>query len=399
MKKRIVIATLASAFVCSTCVNTNINAAAATKTKQVKGAVLVKNKASIKVGKTTKIKLKNASQKVKWKVKNKKLVKITKKSGKKNEQITVKGIKSGTAKIVAEHGKNKFTVTIKVQESKKKATENKEEKTTVNATQVNTPKTEVAKTETTKNIANKITAEAVTDKVKAGENLKIRYTVTGNEDKSYHYDEAPGTLERLESDKWVSLNKKATATWKEIGYVLAKGTSNTLEVPLEAYYEGVTAGHYRYTKNIGENAVSVEFEVVQVEATKNNEKNDTKNDTKKEEETAAANKITAEAVTDKVKAGENLKIRYTVTGNEDKSYHYDEAPGTLERLESDKWVSLNKKATATWKEIGYVLAKGTSNTLEVPLEAYYEGVTAGHYRYTKNIGENAVSVEFEVVEK
>ena len=72
----------------------------------------VKKKASVQVGKTTKIKVKNGSKKAKvtWKTSNKKVAKITKKTTKGNKATaTVKGVKKGKAKITASYklGKKK----------------------------------------------------------------------------------------------------------------------------------------------------------------------------------------------------------------------------------------------------------------------------------------------------
>lgn len=72
----------------------------------------VKKTASVEVGKTTKIKVKNGNKKAKvtWKTSNKKVAKITKKTTKGNKATaTVKGVKKGKAKITASYklGKKK----------------------------------------------------------------------------------------------------------------------------------------------------------------------------------------------------------------------------------------------------------------------------------------------------
>lgn len=77
---------------------------------------------SVKVvkGMTQIIQLKNAPKNVKWKVADNKTVKISKKSGKKKNKITVKGRKAGKTKITATCAGKKYTVKVTV---KKKTTE------------------------------------------------------------------------------------------------------------------------------------------------------------------------------------------------------------------------------------------------------------------------------------
>lgn len=265
MRKKLVIATLVSALVCNVCWSGNINAKAAVKPK--KKTVLVKKNVSLKEGQSTKIKLKNPTKKVKWSVKNKSIVKITKQAGKKKEQIKVQGIKAGTTKVVAVCGKKKYTVTIKVQTKKNTTEQTKDVKKDtiqqpVSGTNQNTGNAGNAgnTTTTTTTVESKIKGTVSTNPVKIGEKLKIQYTVT--EEGTYTFDAAPGTLEKSENGKWVALNKKADATWNELAHIVSKGSPNNLEVPLSDYYENVTEGHYRYTKNIATNAVSVEFDIV-----------------------------------------------------------------------------------------------------------------------------------------
>ena len=79
----------------------------------------LKKKASVAVGQTVKIKVKNAkkSSKFTWKTSNKKIAKISKKVAKgKKASATVKGVKEGKAKITATYkkGSKKVKLTCKV---------------------------------------------------------------------------------------------------------------------------------------------------------------------------------------------------------------------------------------------------------------------------------------------
>lgn len=81
-------------------------------------------KFDIVVNKTKTIKVKKPSVKVKWTIKNKKIVKIVKIKGKKNNILKIKGIKNGKTKIIAKY-KNKKRVFIinVVNKNKKKNTD------------------------------------------------------------------------------------------------------------------------------------------------------------------------------------------------------------------------------------------------------------------------------------
>jgi len=79
-----------------------------------KKAKISKTKATIYVGKTIKLKVKNNKKKVKWSTSNKKVAKVSKKG-------KVKGIKAGKATITAKVGKKayKCKITVKKKTNKK----------------------------------------------------------------------------------------------------------------------------------------------------------------------------------------------------------------------------------------------------------------------------------------
>ncbi len=86
----------------------------------------VKKKVSVEVGKTAKIKVKNAAKnaKVTWKTSNKKIVKLGKKVTKgKKANVVVKGVKKGSAKVTATYkaGSKKAKLVCKVTVTKAKS--------------------------------------------------------------------------------------------------------------------------------------------------------------------------------------------------------------------------------------------------------------------------------------
>lgn len=92
-------------------VNTNMNAASAAKKKKPK---LNKTKVNVAVGSTVTLTVKKANKKVTWKTSNKKVAKITKKSGKKKSVAVIKGLKKGSAVITAKVGGKKLKCKVKV---------------------------------------------------------------------------------------------------------------------------------------------------------------------------------------------------------------------------------------------------------------------------------------------
>ena len=89
-----------------------------TPAQAAKKPKLSKTKATVKVGSTVKLTVKNAKKKAKvtWKTSKKKVAKITKKTTKGKAYAVVKGVKKGTAKITATYkvGKTKKVLSCKV---------------------------------------------------------------------------------------------------------------------------------------------------------------------------------------------------------------------------------------------------------------------------------------------
>lgn len=77
------------------------------------GAKLNKTKVTVCTGKTYTLKMSGVSKKVSWTTSNKKIVSVTKKSGKKAEKCTIKANKKGTATVTAKVKVGKKTKTFK----------------------------------------------------------------------------------------------------------------------------------------------------------------------------------------------------------------------------------------------------------------------------------------------
>ena len=216
----------------------------------LKKVKLNKKSVQVTVGKTTKVKLKNAGKKVKWTIGDKKIVKITKKLGSKKNKITIKGKKAGSTKITAKCGKKKYTVKVKV------VVKNVEKEAVV------TPHTTKPTEETTETEENfQIVATVPYDKITVDENLDIEYSVRGNTNKEFYFGEEPGKLEIYEDGIWSQLKTNDGIFIKELAYLITSEYGNSLTVPLNYYYQDIRPGHYRYTHKISGMDIPVEFDI------------------------------------------------------------------------------------------------------------------------------------------
>lgn len=113
--KRVLACGLVAAMVVTGGNYSTVNVSAKKKAKATGSkAKLSKKKVSVIAGGTVTLKVKKANKKVKWSTKNKKVVKITKTSGKKKETATIQGVKKGSAVVIAKIGKTKLKCKVKV---------------------------------------------------------------------------------------------------------------------------------------------------------------------------------------------------------------------------------------------------------------------------------------------
>ena len=97
---------------------TKAKKAKAKKSKAKKSkAKLSKTKASVIAGQTVTLKVKKADKKVKWSVKNKKIAKIKKTSGKKKETAVISSLKKGSTVVTAKVGTKKLKCKLTVKQN------------------------------------------------------------------------------------------------------------------------------------------------------------------------------------------------------------------------------------------------------------------------------------------
>ncbi|MCR5837516.1 MAG: Ig-like domain-containing protein [Lachnospiraceae bacterium] len=217
-------------------------------------AKLNKKKATIYVGKTVKLKVKNVKGKVKWKSSNKKVAKVSKKG-------LVKGIKPGKATITAKVGKKKYKCKVRVKwlptglntNTTVANTTTPEQQTTT--TQATTTKATVATTQaaTTQPVTtaeNSTTAEEETageiittkqeESTSAGEvtssESQTTEIITTSHEETTTVKETVEETTTVEEPTTVSLNAKDVAGLTEIiKYQKSKGASVSEDLKSDQY--------------------------------------------------------------------------------------------------------------------------------------------------------------------
>lgn len=230
---------------------------------------LSSKKLQMYVGKTKTVKLRNASKRVKWQVANKKIVKIVKRSGKKNSIIKVRGLKAGKAKIIAKCNNKKYVIKVVVKKKKeickkREEVESEIETTPIHETIVAEPETTLdAETSTivqTPIVNKKVVASVKNDKITAGSNLILIFTLQDYEEgQTIRYGYAPEKFERYVDGEWINVRCNQGAPEPEYEII---DNEAILEFPIYEYYD-LTSGHYRWTHQVNLTEVSVEFDIIE----------------------------------------------------------------------------------------------------------------------------------------
>ena len=315
---------------------------------KIKSPKLSKKKMVMTVGKVQKVKLKNVSQKVKWTVAKKKVVKITKKSGKYNNSIVIKGLKTGSTKIIAKCGKKKYKVKVTVkkeetpsismtQQVATKVTETttfkvgdtttttKAIETTPEPTSVETeteelttseqlPETptineEITEPETTRE--TKLVAEVLNNVITPEDTLWLNIYFDGPTDVILWTDYNPYILEIYKDGQWRKLEYSDNFEPIMGMPTISENLAANINISLFWAYKDVRPGHYRYTHHLGKStfydgenpygdSISVEFDIIDSEFC-----------------------ITGKVKKDDIENTDNLEITYNVFTESEKEYMYD----------------------------------------------------------------------------
>lgn len=346
---------------------------------QNKKPTLSDKKIQINAGKTKTIKLKNVTKKVKWKVSNKKVVKITKKSGKKNNQIKIKGIKAGKTEITATCNKKKYVTKVTVKK-KSEGKNNKKTTTEIVTTQpVETSNKEESIPKNNDIQSNvKISGKILNDKIAMDDLLEIEIQIFGkNNNESTFFEFKPGELETFINKKWEKLpyveNINTINYPNFVGEIQGSG-KGILTVNLRKYYAQLRTGHYRYTHKVAGQDIVVEFDMY-----------------------PAGTKIVGFLENDRITSKDNLEIDFYIVGNTAGNYFYSEKKGILEICENRAWKSLElSDEGAVYPDLDCYIDPIEGGRFSISLAKDYIGVRPGHYRYTHVIANELITVEFDV---
>lgn len=346
---------------------------------------LSKKSATIYVGKTKTIKLKNVNKKVKWTVKNKKLVTISKKSGQYKNKITIKGKKAGKTTVIAKIGKKKYQCSIAV---KKEQIEETTAKVIPETTTKVIPETTTKKEEPTIDSAKKDTIEMNA----SYDNEILTVTITNYKKEELHVGYGDGKLEKYVDGQWINGWPGGGYTAIEILRLVGLNQSISFRIGFCGKgYEGIgdtekglNSGHYRYSHNLeaynkGEGWITTEFDVVESPTDIQNPY-ENKN-------------IIATVKNDKITVEDDLVLIFTLQDyKEGQGMEWSYAPNKLEKYEDGEWINI--PSVSGFPEPMYSVI-GKEATFNMPLKDYFE-FSEGHYRWTHEVNYTNVSVEFDV---
>lgn len=315
--------------VCLTSVVGTVNASASTKNIEVM------------VNKTKTISVKKTSVKVKWTIKNKKIVKIVKIKGKKNNILKIKGIKKGKTKIVARYKNKKYIFKVNVVNKNNKKTNNE----------------------------TKIDVSYVNDKITLKDNLVVKYKLINGEG-TISLDYKTEKLEKYIDGEWKNINKKKE--YQDMNYVV-NGSEMTRNADLNNYYD-ISTGQYRLTNKVNGQECIVNFNVYE-------------NDTK----------FVGILKNNQINMNDELSFYVYAVGNEDNTYPGSLQPGKLEIYEDNQWKNIELSDDARFPEIIILIENLRPGYFSIPIFQDYVGLHSGHYRYIHTIEGINIPMEFDVL--
>ena len=344
-------------------------------------------KVDIVVNKTNTIKVKEPSVKVKWTIKNKKIVKIVKIKGKKNNILKIKGIKNGKTKIIAKYKNKKRVFIINVVNKNKK--KNTDSEKIIN----NQDKTQNSETTSSQNTANnkneetttngeagkgdnqnpvnetKIKLSYVNDKITLKDNLIIKYSLTNGKG-VIALDYKTEKLEKYIDGKWELIEKKNE--YQNTMYEV-NDSEMIRNADLNNYYD-ISIGQYRLINKVNGQECIVNFNVYE-------------NDTK----------FVGILKNNQINMNDELSFYVYAVGNEDNTYPGSLQPGKLEIYEDNQWKNIELSDDARFPEIIILIENLRPGYFSIPIFQDYVGLHSGHYRYIHTIEGINIPMEFDVL--
>ena len=309
-------------------------------------------KVDIVVNKTKTIKVKKPSVKVKWTIKNKKIVNILK----------IKGIKNGKTKIIAKYKNKKRVFIINVVNKNKK--KNTDSEKIIN----NQDKTQNSETTSSQNTA-KIKLSYVNDKITLKDNLIIKYSLTNGKG-VIALDYKTEKLEKYIDGKWEIIEKKNE--YQNTMYEV-NDSEMIRNADLNNYYD-ISIGQYRLTNKVNGQECIVNFNVYE-------------NDTK----------FVGILKNNQINMNDELSFYVYAVGNEDNTYPGSLQPGKLEIYEDNQWKNIELSDDARFPEIIILIENLRPGYFSIPIFQDYVGLHSGHYRYIHTIEGINIPMEFDVL--
>lgn len=245
---------ITSILLCIVLIITNISMNTyAANTKKVK---ISKTKMVFIVGNKKQLVLRNVKGKVTWKVKNSKIIKITKKHGKYKNKVTIKAKKKGRTKIVATYKKKKYVVRVKIN-SRKRVIKNKTQQNTVKIPTTSKDEKETMVEEQTTNkkldLKEELKLEVTNSPIKLGDDMHMNVRISSVKGNHFITCYTFGKLEILKENGWQSVDIKDGFEIERLGNV---SENNPFEFSIGinvdrgqcyVHIDNLVAGHYRYS--------------------------------------------------------------------------------------------------------------------------------------------------------
>jgi hypothetical protein len=330
-----------------------------------KPGLSTKTNITVQVNKQKTIKLKNVSKKVKWKTSNKNIVKIVKVTGKYKNQIKIKALKVGSAKVYAKYKNKKYTVNIKVVVPK---TNNQNSDKNNKGEQTN---------EWSLKSPNMFEIEPVHSTIGTTEDLSIYGYVpwpNSNQKYMYEYDESIGTLYKYdENNQKIIVEPKALVNGTTYKKEWSQGFN--LTVPVKQVYGALEPGEYLYVKNIMGKDYNVDF-------------------------TVSTDAVAGQVVYEHPAYDGSLGIHLYTVGDYDELIMYNNTPGIMEGYdyETDSWQEISIRQGYEYEYAVYSISPGQEAYLYIDLEETYGDnmMKSGYsqFRYKKTIAGVDIVVYF-----
>ncbi len=227
-------------------------------------------------------------------------------------------------------------------------------------------------------------------------NLTIKYTYVGNADYAEYCFGCEYTLEkRDDKGEWVTVPFSENAAFIELGYIIGTDSPNqatTVYLNNDFYAEPLTAGTYRVVKPVENITYTLLFRI--------NEKYNYDPEPADSDISMTIDEVEKGKLITTETAGVTINYRYI--GEDDFAQFSYGGFEALEKYENGEWRTVEYIDDLVWTDEGHLMGtdcRERTDWASLANGSFKEPITAGKYRYKKNIGDTKdFYAEFEVVE-